>query len=866
MFEQEINETIQRITRDVLQDRTVVPLAEILEEPRIPDRFKAFFETEARWWIYTESVARSRDRRFDYSNPELDSLLSYLEQVQVRHARFERDDFIAVLDSAVKLTFNYLCRPQTTLKWYVFRGEPTKPIGETLLRMDAFVDFPYFRSVFGEWVDRKKGERPTFDSISAKEFERIIRRIDDQILLSCTIDDLLEILTPLFDFIGKGEAQSLPVEALIVFFDDKNIRKLVDFLERERGRRTHITPNSFVLLMEELLSSSDDEPETDFSSVYQDDALDQVVREHLGWGSGPVEEEDARRVARAAAESLNGGGVVIDSVQVSDDEEGLEDDRWEEEALLEREEVAAEGAVASQPVDTDRDGRAGQAEQTETAPTLQDAAVEPAALPEETEDVTEEIEEGEGREERIEETEREIEEEKEEGEEEREEEEKEMGVEIPAAESGTEAEDIEEREEDDDNDEDGDLFGEQGDGGDPIFDLLMEPGEEERPDAPSIPSTSAAETTAETPVAMSIETTAGMPEETASEPAASAGMESSEPDAASTPEEPAAAEHAALPGEFSIAAAPEEEDLMEAILRDEEREPEEYAGEAPLIFDAEEFGIDAFENMKENRSEESEENVVPPDSSGETSGPGQAEPDVEARGEGVEEIAEIEEPEEMEIEEVRESPFADVPPEEETVAQRIGEEWTDDAGEPEEQGEEEGAEGTGEEEEDVEEIPAHDVFAREAEEPAVIEESAEEEEEEEEEDDDENDPEDGREEVKSGQEATTEFALVDEPPPSTERTLPVENDEPRREEEEKTTPNDVRNYIDAMLERKVVKKIFNRNREGYEEMLNRLNEAETWREASRILDELFIRYDVDPYSRIAIRFTDCVYGRYLSGV
>lgn len=849
MFEQEINETIQRITRDVLQDRTVVPLAEILEEPRIPDRFKAFFETEARWWIYTESVARSRDRRFDYSNPELDSLLSYLEQVQVRHARFERDDFIAVLDSAVKLTFNYLCRPQTTLKWYVFRGEPTKPIGETLLRMDAFVDFPYFRSVFGEWVDRKKGERPTFDSISAKEFERIIRRIDDQILLSCTIDDLLEILTPLFDFIGKGEAQSLPVEALIVFFDDKNIRKLVDFLERERGRRTHITPNSFVLLMEELLSSSDDEPETDFSSVYQDDALDQVVREHLGWGSGPVEEEDARRVARAAAESLNGGGVVIDSVQVSDDEEGLEDDRWEEEAQLEREEAAAEGAVASQPVDTDRDGYAGQAGQTETAPTPEAAPVEPAALPEETEDVTEEIEEGE---ERIEETEQEIiEEKKEEGEEEREEEEKEMGEEIPAAESGTAAEDIdEESEEDDDNDEDADLFGEQGDGGDPIFDLLMESGEEERPDAAAIPSASAAETPAETPVAMSIE----IPEETAPETAASAGMESSEQEAASTPEEPAAAEHAALPGEFSIAAAPEEEHLMEAILRDEEREPEEYAGEAPLIFDAEEFGIDALENMKENRSEESEENVVPPDSSGEISAPGQAEPDVEARGE---------EPEEMEIEEVRESPFADVPPEEETVARGIEEEWTDDAGEPEEQGEEEGAEGIEEEEEYGEEIPAHDVFAREAEEPAVIEES---EEKGEEEDDDENDPEDGREEAKSGPEATTEFALVDEPPPSTERTLPVEKDEPRREEEEKTTPNDVRNYIDAMLERKVVKKIFNRNREGYEEMLNRLNEAETWREASRILDEMFIRYDVDPYSRIAIRFTDCVYGRYLSGV
>ncbi len=334
MFEQEINETIQRITRDVLQDKTLIPLVEILEKPSISNRFKAFFETEVHWWIYTESLSRKRDRRFDFSHPEIASLLSYLEQIQAKHAQFERDDFLSVLDKGVKLSYNYICRPQTTLKWYVFRGEPTKPLGETMLRMNAFRDYPYFKTVFTDWVDRKREERPTFDSISAREFERIIRRIDDQILLSCTIEELRDIIYPLFDFIGKGEARSVPIDALIVYFDDKHIARLVEFLEKKREQQSHVTLESFSHLIEELLSSADDELEADFSSVYQNDTLDAVVREHL-------QESDARE--EEVMEAVNGikGESPSSPVQQGQPEE--------EEAALPPEEEGEEVVVDESP-------------------------------------------------------------------------------------------------------------------------------------------------------------------------------------------------------------------------------------------------------------------------------------------------------------------------------------------------------------------------------------------------------------------------------------------------------------------------------------------------------------------------------------
>ena len=281
MFERVITQTIQRISSEVLRDRQSVPLTEILDDERIPTRFKPFFATEVRWWLYNDIVARSSNKRFDFSHPELAALLDYLEQVMFRHARFEHDEFISTLDGAVKLTYNYLCRPQTTLKWYIFRGQPVKPLSEVMLRFESFLDYEYIGNVFAEWVERKVRERATFEAISATEFERIIRRIDDQILLSCTVDELLTLLDPIFEFIGEGDDHQVPLDALIIFFDDKNIARLVEHLERFRTGNATITRERFVAILEELLTDAEENPEADFSSVYQNDELDDVVRRHL---------------------------------------------------------------------------------------------------------------------------------------------------------------------------------------------------------------------------------------------------------------------------------------------------------------------------------------------------------------------------------------------------------------------------------------------------------------------------------------------------------------------------------------------------------------------------------------------------------
>ena len=41
-----------------------------------------------------------------------------------------------------------------------------------------------------------------------------------------------------------------------------------------------------------------------------------------------------------------------------------------------------------------------------------------------------------------------------------------------------------------------------------------------------------------------------------------------------------------------------------------------------------------------------------------------------------------------------------------------------------------------------------------------------------------------------------------------------------------------------------------------------LNGKPSWRKASEYIDELFIKHDVDMYSRLAVKFTDDIYKRY----
>jgi hypothetical protein len=72
----------------------------------------------------------------------------------------------------------------------------------------------------------------------------------------------------------------------------------------------------------------------------------------------------------------------------------------------------------------------------------------------------------------------------------------------------------------------------------------------------------------------------------------------------------------------------------------------------------------------------------------------------------------------------------------------------------------------------------------------------------------------------------------------------------------------LRSFIDDKSRKGFIKKLFGGETEGYEHLLDKLEEADSWRVAKILIDNELFKRDVDPFSREAIKLVDIVYSRY----
>jgi len=68
--------------------------------------------------------------------------------------------------------------------------------------------------------------------------------------------------------------------------------------------------------------------------------------------------------------------------------------------------------------------------------------------------------------------------------------------------------------------------------------------------------------------------------------------------------------------------------------------------------------------------------------------------------------------------------------------------------------------------------------------------------------------------------------------------------------------------IDEKTEKVFVKKLFGGDGDAYMKMIQKLEEAESWRVAKILIDNELFKRDVDPFSREAIKLVDLIYSRY----
>jgi len=369
MFEAEIESTKLRLAEMLLPpSKGGVHLVQVLDHPLLDRAFKEFFRAEVEWQLYQDRIQRQSNLPIEPNDLVFRNVWGQVEDYVRQHARFDRRQALALIDMAVKSILNYRIRPRVTLKWFVYRGEPTKPICEIVLRLQYFADYPYFRQGFEQWMEERSLARDSTQIMPIFEFERLVKQLDDDYILDLSTSEFLDLLDPMFSFFNDPSTpvavEAIPIEALIVFLDDKDIQVIAQKFERmlyHDGVRT-VTREMILRVVEQVLQeleqqeyqpehkSEHDAPATSAEVMASPDAQQPESIPEPGDVAAVSEEE-----ARTADEKEHESQPLIEELSDTDVEAQpvLENSPHVEQAVFARSSAAEDSPTDSAPPSAD---------------------------------------------------------------------------------------------------------------------------------------------------------------------------------------------------------------------------------------------------------------------------------------------------------------------------------------------------------------------------------------------------------------------------------------------------------------------------------------------------------------------------------
>jgi hypothetical protein len=238
IFEAEIDSIIHAVHMKTIGEDDGILLRNILTA-KIHPAIKAYFKAEVEKTLRQERGLESRSKKFSYALPEVRSLEGQIDLLLVQNYHFSLQQFESLLDESVHFQFNYLCRPQWTLLNFIV-GEQRRVASESIeKRLKYCVDYTYFPELIKRYIDDHGLAEVTYE-----EFKSLIEKIDHEVVARHSSLELAHMTRALFDFVESGkmvpqvefEQQTLPINAAIVFFEDKKIPEICTRLEFERDR------------------------------------------------------------------------------------------------------------------------------------------------------------------------------------------------------------------------------------------------------------------------------------------------------------------------------------------------------------------------------------------------------------------------------------------------------------------------------------------------------------------------------------------------------------------------------------------------------------------------------------------------------
>lgn len=238
IFESEIEIIINTVRGKTIGEEETIRLRDVLASDIHP-AIKAYFKAEVEHLLTLERENEVRSKKFPYSLPEIARLHKQIDLLLVHNYQFGQHDFEAMLDHAVHFQFNFLCRPQWTLLSFMFENQRRRQASEVERKLRYCVDYVYYPEIIRRYIEDRG-----FAEFTYEEFSTLLEKIDREIVATHSSVELALMARPMLKFIEAGQPiprsnngePMIPINAAIVFFEDKKLNDIKERLEVERDR------------------------------------------------------------------------------------------------------------------------------------------------------------------------------------------------------------------------------------------------------------------------------------------------------------------------------------------------------------------------------------------------------------------------------------------------------------------------------------------------------------------------------------------------------------------------------------------------------------------------------------------------------
>lgn len=236
IFESEIELIMNAVRARTIGEAESIRLRDILHADLHP-ALKAYFKARIWQLLQQERQTEARSKKFPYGLPEIMRLQDQTDILLVYNYVFGQHDFALMLDHAVHFQFNFLCRPQWTLLNFIFENQRRRPTSDIRRKLEYCVDYAYYAEIIKRYIDDRGLAELTYE-----EFSELLEKLDQEIVARHTSAELALMTRPILRFIDSAREHverkladsTIPINAAIVFFEDKKLDDIKEQLETER--------------------------------------------------------------------------------------------------------------------------------------------------------------------------------------------------------------------------------------------------------------------------------------------------------------------------------------------------------------------------------------------------------------------------------------------------------------------------------------------------------------------------------------------------------------------------------------------------------------------------------------------------------